>query len=202
MSGRGRRRRRRRGGGGGGGEPRQGQRRQPEQQQQGQPKARTGEAPRRSRSRRRGRRGRARDQASPTSSEDLVRALPRERPETLTLPPDGTSLEQVIGELQSEYGVPQYPQEYRITLKVAEERDGRVERTVSADEAIAGAAEEAQAPAVPGAPRREKAPSLRATGGTPEAAAGGRRRRRGGRRRRRGRGGSSQGPSGPEPGPS
>lgn len=190
MSGRGRRRRRRRGGG----EPRQGQRRQPEPQQQGQPNARTGEPPRRSRPRRRGRRGKARELASPASSEDLVRALPRERPAALTAPPDGTSLEQVIGELQSEYGVPQYPQEYRITLKVAEEREARVERTVSADEAVAEAAEDAQAPAVPGAPRREKAPSLRSATGTPEEARG-RRRRRGGRRRRRGRGGSPQGPS-------
>lgn len=192
MSGRGRRRRRRRGGGG---EPRQSQPRQPEQQQQGQSSARSGEPPRRSRSRRRGRRGQPRERASPASSEDLVRALPRDRPAALTAPPDGTSLEQVIGELQSEFGVPQYPQEYRITIKVAEERDGRVERTVSADDVVAEAAEEAQAPAVPGAPRREKAPSLRSTTGTAEPTPG-RRRRRGGRRRRRGRG------AGGQPGPS
>ena len=56
-----------------------------------------------------------------------MRALPRERPATITLPPDGMTLEQVIGDLQSEMGVPQYPQEFRITLKVAEERD-RAER--------------------------------------------------------------------------
>lgn len=193
MSGRGRRRRRRRGGGGG--EQRQGQRRQPGEQPPAQPNARTGDQPRRSRSRRRGRRGQPRETASPASSEDLVRALPRERPENLTAPPDGTVLEQVIGELQSEYGVPQYPQEYRITLKVAEERDPRVERTVSAEDAIADAANDARVPAVPVAPRREKAPSLRSAAGTPEGAPA-RRRRRGGRRRRRGKGGGApQGPS-------
>ncbi|MFN2595183.1 MAG: hypothetical protein ABR579_09890, partial [Actinomycetota bacterium] len=76
--------------------------------------------------RRRGRRGRERAaeiQTSPASSEDLVRAAVTERPATLTAPPDGQTLEQVIGDLQSEWGVPQYPQEYRITLKVADERD-------------------------------------------------------------------------------
>lgn len=40
-------------------------------------------------------------------------------PTTLkTLPPDGTDLDQLIGALQSEYGVPATPQEYRLIIKV------------------------------------------------------------------------------------
>ncbi|MDQ3916777.1 MAG: hypothetical protein M3323_15830, partial [Actinomycetota bacterium] len=76
----------------------------------------------RSRTRRRRRRGGEGQVASPKSSEDLVRALPRERPAELTAPPDGQSLDTIIGELQSNYGVPAYPQEYRITIKVAEDK--------------------------------------------------------------------------------
>lgn len=142
---------------------------------------------------RRRRRGRGRSQerrvSSPKSSEDLVRALPRERPETLTAPPDGQTLEGLIGDLQSEYGVPQYPQEYRITVKVAEERD-RGERAAPTDEA--GAARPAPAPARDnGGPRREKAPSMRAAGGPEEEDAAGAQpagARKRSRRRRRGRG--------------
>lgn len=179
MSGRGRRRRRRRG---------QGGERQPTPQQN----AETTSQSRKSR-RRRGRRGRGQgtQAASPQSSEDLVRALPRRRPETITAPPDGTTLEEVIGDLQSEWGVPQYPQEFRITLKVSEEKDGRAEKTVSADEAVKEAADDAQVPAIEGAPRREKAPSLRATAGGPTRERASRRRRRGGRRKRRRGGGAS-----------
>ncbi|HEU4866627.1 MAG TPA: hypothetical protein VFV09_02765 [Actinomycetota bacterium] len=35
-----------------------------------------------------------------------------------TLPPDGTDLDDLIGALQSEYGVPTTPQEYRLIIKV------------------------------------------------------------------------------------
>lgn len=35
-----------------------------------------------------------------------------------TLPPDGTDLDELIGALQSEYGVPTTPQEYRLIIKV------------------------------------------------------------------------------------
>lgn len=182
MSGRGRRRRRRRG-------PAQGA---PRQESQDAHRDQVQPARRR---RRRGRRGREAAQAQPTSpasSEDLVRALPRERPEALTAPPDGTTMEEVIGSLQSEWGVPQYPQEYRLTLKVAEEREPRAEKTVSAEDGVKDAAADAQAPDIEGAPRREKAPSLRAaTGGKPIREAAPRRRRRGGRRRRR-RGGGGE----------
>ena len=186
MSGRGRRRRRRKGAGSG--TPREAQRATPQQQPQPQAAGEqgAGAAPRRAR-RRRGRgRGQPREAASPASSEDLVRSLPRERPESLTAAPDGTTLEQVVGELQSEYGVPTYPQEYRITLKVADERDAtRTERTVAPDAALREAAEADRAPALEGTPRREKAPSMR-TDGSPTRG----RRRRGGRRRRRRGGGN------------
>ena len=41
------------------------------------------------------------------------------RPAQLTtLPPDGTVLEELIGAMQSEYGVPTTPQEYRLVIKV------------------------------------------------------------------------------------
>lgn len=195
MSGRGRRRRRKRPSGEG--QPSQ-QRRETAAQSQG-PQNEGGQPSRRSRSRRRrGSGGGERQPASPRSSEDLVRALPRERPETLTLPPDGTTLEQVIGDLQSEHGVPQYPQEFRITLKVAEERDR--ERTAPADAPARGAAEAGRAPAVDGGPRREKAPALRGEkgeGGPEREAAPGRRRRRGRRRRKRGGGGPETPPVSP-----
>ncbi|MDQ3983062.1 MAG: hypothetical protein M3271_10330, partial [Actinomycetota bacterium] len=111
----------------------------------------------RSRTRRR-RRGRGAEQqvASPKSSEDLVRALPRERPAALTAPPDGQSLDAIIGELQSSYGVPAYPQEYRITIKVAEERPAF---TAAAGGNGAASAKPPPPPVAAGGPKREKAPA-------------------------------------------
>jgi hypothetical protein len=145
----------------------------------------------RRRRRRRGRRGRAeRPPASPGSSEDLVRALPTDRPDTLTAPHDGVTLEEVIGELQSNWGVPQYPQEYRLTIKVAEERETKVaEPSVSLDSQARQRAAQGQAPTgtVEG-PIREKAPAppmLRESASPP---GGSRRRKRGRGRRRRGKG--------------
>ncbi|HEY7876102.1 MAG TPA: hypothetical protein VIG64_13380 [Actinomycetota bacterium] len=193
-----RRRRRRRGSGGGAGsDP---QRRAERETPQGQPVARE-EASSVGRPRRR-RRGRSRSGqdgiGSPKSSEDLVRALPRERPATLTAPPDGQTLETLIGDLQSEYGVPQYPQEYRITLKVADDKE-RGERPV---------ADDAATPAPPGAPtnggpRREKAPAMKSSGSPGEApreqARGAAPRKRSRRRRRRRGSGGGGGPSGGAP---
>lgn len=125
--------------------------------------------------------------ASPKSSEDLVRALDKKRPTAITAPPDGQTLEQLIGELQSIWGVPQYPQEYRITLKVADEKDARAERAVAMDEVPDEKSSEAR-PRLGAAPlpRREKAPAApravsSSDGGTREKAP---RRRRRGRRRR------------------
>jgi hypothetical protein len=150
---------------------------------------------------RRRRRGRSRSgqerTASPKSSEDLVRALPRERPTTLTAPPDGQTLETLIGELQSEYGVPQYPQEYRITLKVADDKD-RSERPAPEDP---GAAPPPPAQAN-GGPRREKAPAMSSAPGegAREQPAGPSRKRSRRRRRRRGSGGGGgAGASGGQP---
>lgn len=158
----------------------------------------------RSRNRRRRRKGSGPGTASPKSSEDLVRALPKERPSQLTAPPDGQSLEKIIGELQSNYGVPAYPQEYRITIKVAEEKPA----------ASAQPAAPKTAPAPDAAPKREKAPAAPRVGpegseeeGGPERPA---KRRRGRRRRGRGRGpgpaqpggaGSGDSPSPPSPPP-
>lgn len=147
------------------------------------------DAPGRTRRRRRGRRGER--SPSPVSSEELVRGPRRQRPVSFTGPHDGQTLEGIIGELQSEWGVPENPQEYRITVKVAEDRDGRVAREVVTEEATRGSGgsevaepdrrpKRERAPAAPriGAestvqPTREKPPSSR---------------RRGRRRRRRSNG--------------
>ena len=178
-----RRRRRRRRRGGGSSEPKSNQAGTQQQQQpkdQGQPAEATKQSSGRRR-RRRGRpRGEAREAASPRSSEDLVRALPKERPKTLTAPPDGQSLDALIGELQSKYGVPQYPQEYRITLKVAEDRDARPDTAEEAEREP-----ESPTPRTEGI-KREKAPAAPLLmRGEAEGSSSTRRRRRGRRRKRR-----------------
>jgi hypothetical protein len=145
-------------------------------------------------SRRRRRRGRgerpARTEAA--SSEELVRgrAIPRG---ALTAPPDGTTLEQVIGELQSSWGIPQNPQEFRITIKVAEEREIRGERTAAIEEVREDPPQKAPLVTDEDAarPRREKAPAAPrigaagAEGSASRATRAGRSRRSRRRRRRR-----------------
>jgi hypothetical protein len=146
--------------------------------------------------RRRGR-GRAggRQTSSPKSSEDLVRALPRERPDTLTAEHDGQTLEAIIGDLQSTWGVPPYPQEYRITIKVAEERETRSTESANGE----GQTREPRATERPprekaaprgDQPRREKAPAAPGITQSPGAA---RERPNRKRRRRRRRGGGAPG---------
>jgi hypothetical protein len=138
------------------------------------------------RSRRRRRRpARPPQEASARSSEDLVRAVERLDRSHLTAPADGRTLEGVIGELQSIWGVPQSPQEYRITLKVAEERDARGER-VAIEEVLEDPRPRPQAD---GQPRREKAPAAPRIGANvtdAETQTAPARRKRGRRRRRRG----------------
>ena len=144
----------------------------------------------------RGRRGRTRARdartASPKSSEDLVRADPKRPPAQLTRAHDGTTLEQVIGELQSTWGVPQHPQEFRITLKVAEERGDKAQVTE----------ERADPPDVEAAiggedkPRRETAPAAPRIGGSAAEAEGpsaakSTKKRRSRRRRKRSKGSGS-----------
>jgi hypothetical protein len=43
-------------------------------------------------------------------------------------------LEQVIGDLQEVWGIPQNPQEYRITIKVPDERDAKSDRPTTVEE--------------------------------------------------------------------
>ncbi|MDP9068323.1 MAG: hypothetical protein M3N53_08275 [Actinomycetota bacterium] len=155
------------------------------------------------------RRGRSRTQpgtraGSPKSSEDLVRALPKERPATLTAPPDGQTLEAIIGDLQSTWGVPPYPQEYRITVRVAEEREGRAEGAGDAPgpdktRRDSGESQREARPPRSDQPRREKAPAApgSASGG-PQREKATRKRRR--RRRKPGGGGGSSGDGGSNPG--
>ncbi len=128
-----------------------------------------------------------------------MRALPRERPAALTAPPDGQSLDAIIGELQSNYGVPAYPQEYRITIKVAEEK------TPAAVAGGNGAAAPKATPSSDSGPKREKAPAAPrvVSEGSEEAAPETAKARRKRNRRRRGRGGRPGGPAGgPSSGPS
>ena len=176
-----RRRRRRRKPGSSSDQSAPSEQKQQKQQQSGQ------QQPAASAGRRRRRRGRPRGEgkrpASPKSSEDLVRNGPKQRPGTLTAPADGQTLEGIIGELQSHYGVPQYPQEYRITIKVADERDQRPDPPSTDDR------KPDTGPKRNG-PKREKAPSapvLLRDGA--DASSSGNKKRRRGRRGRRGRGG-------------
>lgn len=54
----------------------------------------------------------------PESTEGSVLEQMSSRPTRLeTLPPDGTVLEELIGAMQSEYGVPTTPQEYRLLIR-------------------------------------------------------------------------------------
>lgn len=132
-----------------------------------------------------------------------MRALPRERPEQLTAPPDGQTLEGVIGDLQSTWGVPAYPQEYRITLKVAEEKDQRPDsgngEAGGRDKAPSRRGDDASRAKPSGEPgdqpRREKAPAAPGLG----SSGSGREKTPRKRRRRRRRGGGAGG--GPQSGP-
>jgi hypothetical protein len=141
----------------------------------------------RGRSRRRRRSGRGASEggrpSSPRTLEDVIRSI-KGTPDSLTAEPDGQRLEDVIGELQSVWGVPQYPQEYRLLIKVAED-GGRAGSQIGAPSKGLGGVTRERAPAAPrvGAAgetgSREKAP----------------RRRRRSRRGRRGRGSGSGGRS-------
>jgi hypothetical protein len=115
-----------------------------------------------------------------------VRAPDRKRPDTLMLPADDRRLEDIIGSLQSEMGVPQNPQEYRLTVKIAEERDGNHRSHKPEVKTPNGESN--------GKPKREKAPAPPQVGGSDAPAAqrekAPSRKRRSRRRRRGGRGGS------------
>lgn len=194
-----RRRRGRRGRGGSGqgqAQPREqaGQAKQPQQQAQAGP-----DGARKRRRRRRGSgSGRPTDSIpSPKASEDLFGLLTKGAPpETLMTEPDGTDLDEVIGELQSTWGVPQYPQEYRITIRVADKE------RAPAGNGSSTAPEDRSADRSSGdrGPKREKAPSparLAAQTGTEgEGGGGGTRRRRRRGRRRGGSGAPNQGNGG------
>jgi hypothetical protein len=178
-----RRRRRRRGGGK---QPQQAAAAAPKDTGSAAPEAAGERTPGRSKRRRRRRGGGRREQAAPRTLEDVVREVRGPRPERLTADPDGTTLDEVIGELQSVWGVPQYPQEYRITLKVAEDRstagNGR-----AAERGPNGITRER----APAAPRVAPAASGSGDGPTREQAPRRRRRSRRGRRRGKPKGGGS-----------
>ncbi|MDQ3752791.1 MAG: hypothetical protein M3333_07860 [Actinomycetota bacterium] len=159
------------------------------------PQAQRGDPADAGRSRRR-RRGAATSGGRPAkqvSSEDLVRKAHAPRPKTLTAPPDGQKLEEIIRELQSVWGVPQYPQEYRLTLKVADDRDARWARRTAngGGKPQTGAVAAGPVPTPEDGPKRERAPAAPrieagATDGA-DASGGAPARRKRSRRRRRGR---------------
>jgi hypothetical protein len=146
------------------------------------------------------RRGRGRRQPGPEtsevlSSEDLVRAPARRRPVAFSRPADGTTLEQIIGELQSDWGVPQHPQEFRITLRVADDKPRAggpttVEELREERPPDPGASE--ATPAASPSVRREKAPAAPRVEATGSSENDSRRPRRRKRSRRRRRGGNSE----------
>ena len=145
-------------------------------------------APSRRRRGRRRRKGRA--VSGPRTLEEVIDAL-APRPEgDLTLPEDDLDLDDVIGSLQAKWGVPVYPQEYRITIKVADDKNGTAAgksspRSGSEREGLRPAAAGITREKAPAAPRIPHADADRGEGG------GGPRRRR--RRRRRSRGGGGSG---------
>jgi hypothetical protein len=160
-AGRGRRRRRRRSGRPAGATEEAQAPRPPEASLQG--------AGGRGRSRRRRRRGRSASGGgrppSPRTLEDVIRSI-KGTPDSLTAEPDGQRLEDVIGELQSVWGVPQYPQEYRLIIKVAED-GGRAGSQNGGPSKGPGGVTRERAPAAPRvgaageAGLREKAPRRR-----------------------------------------
>lgn len=114
----------------------------------------------------------------------------KETPTLLTEAPDDTVLEDVIGDLQSSWGVPQYPQEYRITIKVAEKGSSGNGGSAGSPAPAERSEERSDGP------KREKAPSparmaARSNGDAPRESAPRRRSRRRGRGRRKGSGGGS-----------
>jgi hypothetical protein len=159
-----------------------------QQSQQGksqQPRERAERMPRR---RRRGR-SRTKRRTSPASSEDLVRALPKPPPKQLTAEHDGTTLEAVIGDLQSQWGVPQHPQEYRLMIKVPEEKEA-ASKGATLTEEVVDPPDDSEAE-LDGKPKREKAPAAPRIGGSEASDRPRSKRRRGRRRGRRGKGSSS-----------
>jgi uncharacterized membrane protein YgcG len=112
----------------------------------------------------------------------------------LSAPPDGQDLDEIIGELQSVWGVPQYPQEYRITIKVLEERDGRSEPATMVVEETPNDTEQGRAPGDTDMPIREKAPAAPLMRSRSQG--DGARREKAPRRRRRRKGSGSGGGGG------
>lgn len=111
------------------------------------------------------------------------------------LPPDGVTLDEIIGDLQSEFGVPQSPQEFRITLRVGPPERDRDQGAPPAETRAEPKTEDEDAPGVD-RPRREKAPAAPRVAVAETGAAPARRKRR---RRRRGRGGGGSGAPGANP---
>ncbi|HVL64540.1 MAG TPA: hypothetical protein VM573_05145 [Actinomycetota bacterium] len=139
--------------------------------------------------RRRRRRRRGGDRSGPQTAtlESILAGYRTPRDAPLTRDPDGQDVDEIIRELQSEYGVPLYPQEYRITIKVAEEKNGRAAAVVERQDADPQQVRRGPTGAV-----REKAPAPPRVGSEDaEEQRSPKRRRRRGRKRRGGGGGGA-----------
>lgn len=115
------------------------------------------------------RRSHGRSAARDISVLDSMSSLPTS---LKTLPPDGTDLDELIGALQSEYGVPATPQEYRLIIKVPapeEHTDPSLEVKAPAPAAQSGETEPevpAEPPTARQRPSRRRRRGRRRTGGT------------------------------------
>lgn len=107
-----------------------------------------------------GRGRRSRGPRGPRLTVDAALAAMSSRPKTLqTLPEDGTVLEELIENMQTEYGTPTTPQEYRLIIKFPTEEEVRPAPQRS----------EVASPAVPGSPSKRRRRRRRRSGGDSEA---------------------------------
>jgi hypothetical protein len=84
----------------------------------------------------------------------------------ITLPPDGTDLDELIGALQSEYGVPATPQEYRLIIKVPAAEEPHTDPSIEVKPAAPAVEPEPEAAAVPRQrPSRRRRRGRRRSGG-------------------------------------
>ncbi len=117
-----------------------------------------------------------------------MRAPARKPPANVLGPHDGTTLEDVIGQLQSEWGVPQNPQEFRITLKFGDGREGKPDGSTTIEEVRADSERDETVGTGSDGRKREKAPAAPRMGASATEGEGSTRkssRRRRSRKRKR-----------------
>jgi hypothetical protein len=105
--------------------------------------------------------GRARAQAGARNEAHsaAVRTLPKR---VKTLPPDGLVLEELIANLQAQYGTPSTPQEYRLLIRVPTSEEAAA--SPAAEPAEEGIVEEEALPRAPSRTGRRRRRGRRASG--------------------------------------